>query len=91
MSVNNSSAIAELLLARHNAALEQIGTLLQFETSPFTQNKHYLSDVTAKTLARYKDIREGKAPNDTRGAAGVSPLPGKMLDSNGNHQGEVLH
>lgn len=76
-----SSAITELLLARHAAALEQIGIILKLETSPFTQNNHYLSDVTAKTLSRYKDIREGK----TQSGAG---RPGKSF-ANSTREGEI--
>ncbi|TFY58284.1 hypothetical protein EVJ58_g6511 [Rhodofomes roseus] len=60
------AVVMELLRVRRAAALEQISTLLKFETTPFTQNTHYLSDVTAKTLARYKDIREGKVQDSAR-------------------------
>lgn len=85
---DHSSAIAELLMARHATALEQIGILLHFETSPFTQNNHYLADVTAKTLARYKDIREGKVQSSTSRPTGLPPPHGKALDSNGDREGE---
>lgn len=35
-------------------------SLLKLESTPFTQNSHYLSEKTAKTLARFKDARSGK-------------------------------
>ncbi|KAH9928963.1 P-loop containing nucleoside triphosphate hydrolase protein [Fomitopsis serialis] len=80
------AAITDLLGARRTATLEQIVTLLKFESTPFTQNTHYLSDTTAKTLARYKDIREGKIRNDVHRLPGVDLAPlGNPSDAEGNH------
>ncbi|KAH9909434.1 Dynamin central region-domain-containing protein [Fomitopsis serialis] len=54
------AAVMSLLQVRRTAASEQIEILLKFETTPFTQNTHYLSDATDKVLSRYKDIRGGR-------------------------------
>ncbi|KAI1791428.1 P-loop containing nucleoside triphosphate hydrolase protein [Ganoderma leucocontextum] len=48
----------------------QMRTVLQLETSPFTQNNHYFSECRAKWLAKYKDARAGKSP-----AERVNPAP----------------
>ncbi|KAH9843658.1 P-loop containing nucleoside triphosphate hydrolase protein [Rhodofomes roseus] len=55
------AAIVSLLQDCRAAALEQIGMLLKFETTPFTQNTHYLSDATDKVLSRYKDVRGSRS------------------------------
>ena len=48
----------------------QIRAVLQLETSPFTQNDHYLSECRDKWLAKYKDARAGKGPVER-----VNPAP----------------
>ncbi|GBE86763.1 P-loop containing nucleoside triphosphate hydrolase protein [Sparassis latifolia] len=50
----------ELVKHRRDATLTYIQSLLKLETTPFTQNDHYLAEKTTKTLARYKDARAGK-------------------------------
>ncbi|KAJ8474633.1 hypothetical protein ONZ51_g7084 [Trametes cubensis] len=59
--------------------IERIRFVLSLETSPFTQNGHYLSDGREKWLGIYKDIRAGKSDAEaiTAGArpAAQRPLP----------------
>ncbi|KAH9932350.1 P-loop containing nucleoside triphosphate hydrolase protein [Fomitopsis serialis] len=55
-----NSALQELLISRRDAALIHLQSLLKLESTPFTQNSHYLSEKTSKTLARFKDARSGK-------------------------------
>lgn len=56
----SSAALQELVKACKDAALLHLQSLLKLESTPFTQNSHYLSEKTAKTLARFKDARSGK-------------------------------
>ena len=49
-----------MVKACKDAALIHLQSLLKLESTPFTQNGHYLSEKTAKTLARFKDARSGK-------------------------------
>lgn len=52
----------ELLKLHKETTLAQLTTLLTLESTPFTQNSHYLADKTAKSLALYKEARAGKTP-----------------------------
>ncbi|KAI0323553.1 hypothetical protein GY45DRAFT_1376242 [Cubamyces sp. BRFM 1775] len=53
--------------------IERIRFILSLETSPFTQNGHYLSDGREKWLGIYKDIGAGKS--DAEAAIAASALP----------------
>ncbi|KZT74598.1 hypothetical protein DAEQUDRAFT_660676 [Daedalea quercina L-15889] len=44
----------------HALPKTELLVLLKFETTPFTQNTHYLSDVTDKMHSKYKDVRGGR-------------------------------
>ena len=46
-----SAAIQELVKACKDAALIHLQSLLKLESTPFTQNGHYLSEKTAKRAA----------------------------------------
>ncbi|KAI0759256.1 P-loop containing nucleoside triphosphate hydrolase protein [Trametes elegans] len=51
----------ELIGSCAETTLAQIRAILTLETSPFTQNGHYLSDCRDKWLGKYKDARAGKS------------------------------
>ncbi|KAI0363545.1 hypothetical protein BV20DRAFT_1031177 [Pilatotrama ljubarskyi] len=51
----------ELINSCAETTTAQIRAILALETSPFTQNDHYLSESRDKYLAKYKDARAGKA------------------------------
>ncbi|KAI0820111.1 P-loop containing nucleoside triphosphate hydrolase protein [Trametes gibbosa] len=51
---------AELMAGCAEAAIAQIRAILTLETSPFTQNGHYLAESRDKWLAKYKDARAGR-------------------------------
>lgn len=55
-------AVQELLKLHKETTLAQLTTLLTLESTPFTQNSHYLAEKTAKSLALYKEARAGKTP-----------------------------
>ena len=48
--------------------------VLQLESSPFTQNNHYLSECRDKWLAKYKDARAGKQPAGRVNPVQASPV-----------------
>ncbi|OBZ74744.1 Interferon-induced GTP-binding protein Mx1 [Grifola frondosa] len=52
--------VMELVNCRRELTLTYVHTLLKLETTPFTQNTHYLSEKKDKALAHYKDARAGK-------------------------------
>lgn len=58
---NARVAVQGLLQSQKEVALTYILSLLKLETTPYTQNYHYLSDKTAVTLAKYKDVRANNA------------------------------
>ncbi|OSD00780.1 hypothetical protein PYCCODRAFT_1437127 [Trametes coccinea BRFM310] len=61
--------------------IEQLQAILALESSPFTQNGHYLSECRDKWLAKYKDARAGRGvaervtPVVPNTAASESPVP----------------
>ncbi|KAH9830095.1 P-loop containing nucleoside triphosphate hydrolase protein [Rhodofomes roseus] len=55
-----NAALQELLKICRDATVIHLQNLLKLESTPFTQNGHYLSEKTSKTLARFKDARSGK-------------------------------
>ncbi|EMD31064.1 hypothetical protein CERSUDRAFT_60537 [Gelatoporia subvermispora B] len=54
-------AVQDLIKERFDGTLLFLRNLLKLETTPFTQNDHYLADKTAASLAQYKEVRAGKA------------------------------
>ncbi|KAI0673303.1 P-loop containing nucleoside triphosphate hydrolase protein [Trametes maxima] len=62
----------ELINGCAETTASRIRAALELETSPFTQNGHYLSDCRDKWLAKYKDARAGKA---TSGHIVPTPQP----------------
>ncbi|TBU24235.1 P-loop containing nucleoside triphosphate hydrolase protein [Dichomitus squalens] len=62
--------VSELVRQCAERTALQMRTVLQLETSPFTQNNHYLSECRDKWLAKYKDARAGKSA-----AERVNPAP----------------
>ncbi|PCH44638.1 hypothetical protein WOLCODRAFT_139118 [Wolfiporia cocos MD-104 SS10] len=76
-------AITELLQTRKDETLTYLDILLKLESTPFTQNDHYLSEKTAKSLARYKGARTGKRlPENVHFASAVSSSLPTHLDEN---------
>ncbi|KAH9921275.1 P-loop containing nucleoside triphosphate hydrolase protein [Amylocystis lapponica] len=67
--------VMELVKARREATLTYLLSLLKLETTPFTQNSHYLADKTAKALARYKDARAGRVEPEPVNPFGVFGPP----------------
>ena len=59
--------------------IERIRFILSLETSPFTQNGHYLSDGREKWLGLYKDIRAGKSDAEAITVAGARPAAQRTL------------
>ncbi|EJF61472.1 hypothetical protein DICSQDRAFT_161582 [Dichomitus squalens LYAD-421 SS1] len=62
--------VSELVRQCAERTALQMRTVLQLETSPFTQNNHYLSECRDKWLAKYKDARAGESA-----AERVNPAP----------------
>ncbi|KZT66613.1 hypothetical protein DAEQUDRAFT_714663 [Daedalea quercina L-15889] len=85
-----NAAVQELEKVCREAALIHLESLLKLESTPFTQNSHYLSEKTAKTLARFKDARSGKDVmvdeihrfQERRQTGAPSKRPGKEGSSN---------
>ena len=65
---------AELIHLCAQRTMTQMYMLLQLESTPFTQNNHYLSECRDKWLAKYKDARAGKSPAERVNPA-VAPPP----------------
>ncbi|KZT66610.1 hypothetical protein DAEQUDRAFT_695305 [Daedalea quercina L-15889] len=55
-----NAAVQELLSDRRNVAWDHLKGLLEFESTPFTQNKRLLTEKTENNLARFKTARAGK-------------------------------
>ena len=67
---------AELIHLCVERTMTQMYMLLQLESTPFTQNNHYLSECRDKWLAKYKDARAGKSPAErVNPAAAPPPIP----------------
>jgi len=52
--------VFDLLRSKHSDAWKQIQFTLKCESTPYTQNGHYLQAKKDEYLARYKDARAGK-------------------------------
>jgi hypothetical protein len=51
------------LINSHTAECAKfLEAVLEMETTPMTQNSHYLQATTEKWVARYKEQRAGKTP-----------------------------
>ncbi|OCH87803.1 hypothetical protein OBBRIDRAFT_827487 [Obba rivulosa] len=74
-------AVTDLIKERRDATLIFLSSLLQLETTPFTQNDHYLADGSAATLARYKAARAGKAPPERVKPVSAATMNTKVEDS----------
>lgn len=75
-------AVLDLIKERRDATLLFLSSLLKLETTPFTQNDHYLSSKTAASLARFKEARAGKATPER-----VRPVKVEHKDSNASSSG----
>ena len=75
-------AIVDLFQTRYAATRTQIGYILQYESTPYTQNGHYLQVTKDKYLARYKDVRAGKVKFN---ADGESPIVKKRRTQDGGN------
>ena len=58
---SHRSVLMSLVNERRDATSAYVSSLLRLETTPFTQNEHYLQTKTAKTLGLYRDARAGKS------------------------------
>ena len=56
-----------------DTTINQLKTVLELETSPFTQNYHYFQECRDKWLSKYKDARAGKGPAERVTPAVVTP------------------
>ena len=51
------SIVSDLISREHQRLMNQLGRLLRYETSPFTQNEHYLSASKREFIVRAKEAR----------------------------------
>lgn len=69
----HSPSTLELIKTCADTTTTQLSTVLQLETSPFTQNTHYFTDCRDGWLAKYKDARAGKGAAERITPASVPP------------------
>ncbi|KAI0698693.1 P-loop containing nucleoside triphosphate hydrolase protein [Earliella scabrosa] len=67
-------ATNELVKSCTEKTVSQLRTVLQLETSPYTQNLHYLTTTRDGWLAKYKDARAGNRPAE-RVTPASAPIP----------------
>ncbi|KAI0706855.1 P-loop containing nucleoside triphosphate hydrolase protein [Cerioporus squamosus] len=65
----------ELMKTCADTTVSHLKTILELETSPYTQNHHYFQESRDKWLAKYKDARAGKGPAERVTPAIVAPTP----------------